>query len=126
MSKGFEYDPMDQDTQDRVKDPRHTLSSEQRKRWMKPYPEWRTANLIFRNRGDGTFEPKSAGWGLREEGLAFGMALGDLDQAGDLDGVLGGHFRRQRGSRACGSAGPEAASRSCPSLPIRPRCAFVG
>lgn len=88
VSNGFEYDLMDQDTQDRVKDPRHTLSPEQRKRWMKLYPEWRTANLAFRNRGDGTFEPKSAEWGFREEGLAFGMALGDLDQDGDLDVVV--------------------------------------
>lgn len=88
VSNGFEYDLMDQDTQDRVKDPRHTLSPEQRKRWMKLYPEWRTANLAFRNRGDGTFEPKSAEWGFREEGLAFGMALGDLDQDGDLDLVV--------------------------------------
>jgi hypothetical protein len=60
VSNGFEYDLMDQDMQDRVKDPRHTLSPEQRKRWMKLYPEWRTANLAFRNRGDGTFEPESA------------------------------------------------------------------
>ena len=88
VSNGFEYDLMDQDTQDRVKDPRHTLSPEQRKRWMKLYPEWRTANLAFRNRGDGTFEPKSAEWGFQEEGLAFGMALGDLDQDGDLDVVV--------------------------------------
>ena len=88
VSNGFEYDLMDQDTQDRVKDPRHTLSAEQRKRWMKLYPEWRAANLAFRNRGDGTFEPKSAEWGFREEGLAFGMALGDLDQDGDLDLVV--------------------------------------
>lgn len=88
VSNGFEYDLMDQDTQDRVKDPRHTLSPEQRKPWMKLYPEWRTANLAFRNLGDGTFEPKSAEWGFREEGLAFGMALGDLDQDGDLDVVV--------------------------------------
>ena len=79
---------MDSDTQERVKDPSRTLSPEQRKRWMKLYPEWRTANLAFRNRGDGTFEPKSAEWGFREEGLAFGMALGDLDQDGDLDLVV--------------------------------------
>ena len=88
VSNGFEYDLMDSDTQDRVKDPSRTLSPEQRKRWMKLYPEWRTANLAFRNRGDGTFEPKSAEWGFREEGLAFGMALGDLDQDGDLDLVV--------------------------------------
>ncbi len=88
ITNGFEFDLMDQDGHDRLQDPKRRLSRDQMKRWMQYSPNWRTESLAFRNRGDGTFERKSAEWGFHEEGLAFGMALGDLDNDGDLDVVV--------------------------------------
>jgi hypothetical protein len=45
-------------------------------------------NLAFRNRGDLTFEPAAHAWGFDQLGVSQGMALGDLDNDGDLDLVV--------------------------------------
>ena len=45
-------------------------------------------NLAFRNRGDLTFEEMGKAWGFDTLGVAHGMALGDLDNDGDLDVVV--------------------------------------
>lgn len=88
ISNGFEFDLMDQDTHDRQRDPNRRLTREQSKRWMQFAPTWRTQGIAYRNRGDGTFEDKSVEWGFQPDGLSFGMALGDLDNDGDLDVVV--------------------------------------
>lgn len=88
VTNGFEFDLMDQDTHDRMQNPKQRPSREQMKRWMQNFPQWRSPNLAFRNRGDGTFEPKSKEWNFDQEGLSSGMALGDLDNDGDLDVVV--------------------------------------
>jgi len=51
-------------------------------------PPKREANMAFRNRGDLSFEPVAADWGLDFEGISFGAAFGDLDGDGDLDLVV--------------------------------------
>jgi len=87
VSNGFEFDVMDQDTQNDVRDPRR-WTREQLRRSLTLYPRWRTQNAAFRNRRDGTFEPISQQWGFDKNGISFGMALGDLDNDGDLDVVV--------------------------------------
>lgn len=52
------------------------------------FPPLPTPNLIFRNRGDLTFEEVGARWGFDSTQVTHGMAFADLDGDGDLDVVL--------------------------------------
>lgn len=52
------------------------------------YPPLRQAKLAFRNRGDMTFVEEGVRWGFADVGISQGMALGDLDNDGDLDVVV--------------------------------------
>lgn len=62
-----------------------TENLSQRTRITRASPRLDEANLAYRNRGDMTFEPVGAAWGLDEVGVSFGSAFGDLDGDGDLD-----------------------------------------
>lgn len=88
VSNGFEFDVMDQDSTDAIRNPRTRLTQAELKRSLQRHPHWRTENAAFRNRRDGTFEPMSHPWGFDHPGVSFGMALGDLDNDGDLDVVV--------------------------------------
>ncbi|PYK98484.1 MAG: hypothetical protein DME19_12365, partial [Verrucomicrobia bacterium] len=55
---------------------------------MRSYPSLVTAKVIFRNRGDRTFEETGAEWGFNTPGISQGMCLADLDNDGDLDVVV--------------------------------------
>ncbi len=86
ISTGFEMDVMDQDSTDQFR--KRKWTPEQVKRFRQYHPNWRTTIAGFRNRGDGTFENRSQAWGFDRPGIAQGMALGDLDNDGDLDLVV--------------------------------------
>ncbi len=64
------------------------FSSSERSKLMKEFPGLFTPNVVFRNRGDLSFEDVSAAWGFDTVGVSQGMALGDLDNDGDLDVVV--------------------------------------
>ncbi|HUS35340.1 MAG TPA: CRTAC1 family protein, partial [Verrucomicrobiae bacterium] len=86
VTNGFEQDVLDKDADQQFRSAR--LSAKELKRFRQMFPSFRTANGAFRNRGDGAFEPMGDRWGFAEVGVSYGMALGDLDNDGDLDIVV--------------------------------------
>jgi hypothetical protein len=64
------------------------MSALEQLRLRKIYPRLENRNLAFRNGGNLRFEDVSAQWGFNHAGVKQGMALGDLDNDGDLDAVV--------------------------------------
>lgn len=86
VSNGFLFDVLDQDSHNQLRTLK--LSKFDRKRSRQFHPPLPLKNVAFRNRGDGTFEEVSAQWGFDVKGISYGVALGDLDNDGDLDVVV--------------------------------------
>ena len=63
-------------------------TDEERIRIWAESPERRDPNLAYRNSGTLRFEDVSDEWGLSEEIVSYGAALGDLDGDGDLDLIV--------------------------------------
>ncbi len=61
------------------------VSTSELVRLFDQYPGLHLDNLIFRNRGDLTFEEVGQSWGFATPGISQGMALADFDNDGDLD-----------------------------------------
>ncbi|MBT5926528.1 MAG: VCBS repeat-containing protein [Verrucomicrobia bacterium] len=86
VTNGFSFDVMDQDSQDQLRTMQ--LSKFDRKRSRQFHPPFITKNASFRNLGDGTFKPTDEAWGFDIQGISYGMAIGDLDNDGDLDAFI--------------------------------------
>lgn len=84
---GFERDVQDADIAQELESARKTqrLSDAQSLAMRRRFPTLRQPKLLFRNRGDLTFEELGERWGFADVGIAQGCALADLDQDGDLD-----------------------------------------
>ena len=59
--------------------------SESFERVWRKQPPMRVANIAYKNQGDLKMESIGPSWGLADETVTFGAALGDLDGDGDLD-----------------------------------------
>ncbi|MDB6041034.1 MAG: ASPIC/UnbV domain protein, partial [Verrucomicrobiales bacterium] len=88
ITNGFEFDVLDQDSHDELRHPKRRLTQNELQHFFQFYHHWPTKNAAFRNRGDGTFEAINEKWGFDKAGVSHGMALGDLDNDGDLDVVI--------------------------------------
>ncbi|MBI4325231.1 MAG: VCBS repeat-containing protein [Chloroflexi bacterium] len=88
IANGFEFDVLDQDSENELRERRRRFTWAQRKRFLAFHPHAPSPNAAFRNRGDGSFEPMSREWGFDQQGVSNGMALGDLDNDGDQDVVV--------------------------------------
>ncbi len=87
MTTGHAYDVQDYDTQNKIIKEKYR-SIDQVRRTIFMYPRLNTTNYLFRNKGDLTFEEIGEKWGFNTLGISHGMALGDLDNDGDLDVVV--------------------------------------
>ncbi|MCP5519973.1 MAG: VCBS repeat-containing protein [Verrucomicrobiales bacterium] len=90
VANGMERAARDKDVAEYLKRLRTTrrLSDADIFRARRAFPRLATANLAFRNRGDLTFAEAGAQWGFDGAGVSQSMALGDLDNDGDLDVVI--------------------------------------
>ncbi|MDA7500144.1 FG-GAP-like repeat-containing protein [bacterium] len=84
---GHMFDTQDMDAERRIREkgpwPRHLIPSK-----LLMFPRMKQPKLAFRNGGDLSFEEIGPQWGFDQEGVAHGMAMGDLDNDGDLDVVV--------------------------------------
>lgn len=88
ISTGHERAARDLDIAEQIRQfrrSRRSVSDTEIFQARRAFPRLTTGNLAFRNRGDLTFEERSAQWGFDQRGVSQGMTLADLDNDGDLD-----------------------------------------
>ena len=91
VSTGMNRDFMDADVWEKINDTGKgdTIKDILMTRtWLPKLP---TQNMLFRNRGDLTFEFKSDDWGFDVERVTGGLTEADFDGDGDLDVIFNNH-----------------------------------
>lgn len=90
VSNGMERAARDADVAERLRTMRtgRRLSDAEIFQARRLFPRLANTNLVFRNKGDLTFEDVSVRWGFNLAGVSHGLAAADLDNDGDLDFVL--------------------------------------
>ena len=87
VTNGFQYDVDDQDAEEAVTKMNLTTLTEQRRAVLE-YPPLDSPNYAFRNLRNLRFEENGTDWGFDNTAVSNGMALGDMDNDGDLDVVI--------------------------------------
>jgi hypothetical protein len=96
ISNGNQYDVQNADVAveiERLK-AANRLNHQELLALMRRFPKLESSKLAFRNLRDRTFEDVSEKWGFSGKGISQGMALGDLDNDGDMDLVINNLFAR--------------------------------
>jgi hypothetical protein len=88
IANGHVRDHLNSDVQARLAPAGRPKDAAARELLFGMIPSLAVPKRAFRNRGDLTFEERSAAWGFDWTGISNGMALADLDNDGDLDVVL--------------------------------------
>ncbi|MCD8535785.1 MAG: FG-GAP-like repeat-containing protein [Verrucomicrobia bacterium] len=106
ITNGVERDGRNRDISSRLaamrQSGKHSQADMIRARSM--FPRLSTADMAFRNLGNLQFEVRPD-WGFNTEGISNGMALGDLDNDGDLD-IIVNHLNRPASILRNNSTGP--------------------
>ena len=87
VTNGFEFDTDDLDTQQNI-GRLGKIPVAQKRKTIFLFPPLDTPNVAYRNLGNSRFEEVGAQWGFNDKHDGHGMALGDLDNDGDLDAVI--------------------------------------
>ncbi len=89
ISNGHAYDTQDLDMHDRAPSTIVPVAGGMRRgKNLRDFPPLPTPNVLFRNRGNRTFEEVGATWGFNSPQVSHGISLADLDNDGDLDVVV--------------------------------------
>ena len=85
VATGMIRDFMDADTTERIKKEGQGNDIKSLTLVSQWFPKLPTQNMIYRNKGDLTFEFKSDDWGFDTKAVSGGLAQADFDGDGDLD-----------------------------------------
>lgn len=85
VSNGHAYDTQDLDMHEKAPEPTPQGRGMRPAKRLKDFPSLETPNVVFRNRGNLTFEEMGKTWGFNSSNVSHGISLADLDNDGDLD-----------------------------------------
>lgn len=107
ISNGNQYDVQNADVAQEIEQLKaaNRLNPRELLELLRRFPKLTSQNLIFRNERDFTFRDVSREWGFETEEISQGMALGDLDNDGDLDLVINNLYMAASMYRNDASAG---------------------